>query len=133
MKIFQDCIFFIITLFHIFIWVFVLLAFINKKAAYYNIFFVIPAIYIIHCLPFHIIGELKKNIYPYIWEKITENINNILFFPMLKDKLEKFFSKSFANPLSPQGMLILGFILSTSRFKYNILHNLQYNILCFLF
>ena len=67
---------------------------------------------------------MKKNIYPYIWEKITENINNILFFPMLKDKLEKFFSKSFANPLSPQGMLILGFILSTSRFKYNILHNL---------
>ena len=53
-------IFIFLWIVHILIWMFVLLAFINKTTAYYNIYYVIPIIYIIHIFPFHILENLKK-------------------------------------------------------------------------
>jgi hypothetical protein len=41
-------IFIFLWIFHILIWAFVLLAFLNEKTAYYNLYFVVPFIYIIH-------------------------------------------------------------------------------------
>ena len=53
----------ILGLIHILIWTFVLFAFLNKTLAKINIYFVIPSIYIIHLLPFHILESLKSKIY----------------------------------------------------------------------
>jgi hypothetical protein len=52
--------FIFICLIHILIWIFVLLAFLNKKLAYINIIYIIPIIYILHILPFHILINIKK-------------------------------------------------------------------------
>jgi len=61
-------------------------------------------------LPFHILNELKlitnKNS-----KEDTEKFEKFVGFYYIKE----FFNKSFQNPLSPQGILILGSI--TSYFK----------------
>jgi hypothetical protein len=99
---------------------FVMLAFINKSTAFINVYYVIPIIYILHILPFHLIVSLKKNIYND--ENImTENENKVLkslIIPDLFIKARNFFEKfSFFNPFSPQGMLIFGLITSIYRLK----------------
>jgi hypothetical protein len=95
---------------HVLIWLFVVFAFINNETAKFNLIFVIPIIYILHMLPFHILNELKlitnKNA-----KEDTEKFEKFIGFYYIK----KFFNKSFQNPLSPQGILILGSI--TSYFK----------------
>ena len=57
-------IFLFLCLLHIFVWVFILLAFINKDLAKFNLFILIPLVYILHILPFHILVESKSMLYP---------------------------------------------------------------------
>jgi hypothetical protein len=110
----MDKIFIFLWILHISIWVYVLLAFLNKTTALYNVFFVVPFIYIIQILPFHILEKLKKNIYnnDKIRLENQEIIRKILIFPYLFEQLSLFFDKSYFNPLSPQGMLVFGLLTS---------------------
>ena len=49
-----------ITIIHNLFWLFVILAFYNKKLAYFNLYIVIPVTYVTHILPFHILERLKE-------------------------------------------------------------------------
>lgn len=110
-----------LCLLHIFVWIFVLFAFFNKKTALINIYFVVPVIFMIHILPFHIIVSLKKKLYPQTAMQKLKEFDNLLIIPKYFMKLTKILDKySFANPLSGQGMLIFG--LLTSIYKLHPLN-----------
>ena len=100
-------IYYILALLHILVWIFVIFAFVNKKLAKFNLKILIPIIYILQILPFHLLNASKK-----YWNKNSEedniNIEKAIGFYYTKN----LFSSSFQNPLSPQGMLVLGAILS---------------------
>jgi len=108
----------IICITHVLIWVFILTAFLNKKLAIINILIVIPMVYFLHILPFHVINEVKINVNEKQnstenWETRVKKIDEILIIPHYWVKLSDYLDiYSFANPISPQGMLILGYILS---------------------
>jgi hypothetical protein len=89
------------------------MAFLNKNCAYYNIYIVIPLIYFLHILPFHIILTLKENADP---ENFKEHENEVYsqmvipkYFRLLQSKLDNY---CFESPLSSQGMLIFGLLSS---------------------
>ncbi len=107
-----------LCLIHILIWLFILLAFIDIRTANINLFYVIPAIYIIHFLPFHVIILLKKIQYPNDWKKYAESFEDnmlpVYYFKKLSDTLAKHCT---LNPISPQGMMIFGAITSACRVK----------------
>ena len=116
----MNFLFIILCIIHIIVWVFILLAFLNPITAYYNVYYVIPIIYILHILPFHIIISLKKKIYTDDKEEIDKetNVSKFLIIPYIFINIQKFFEKfSFCSPLSPQGMLIFGLITSIYRLK----------------
>ena len=103
-------IFFILCLFHVLIWIFCLLAFTNKEMAYYNIYYMIPCIYILHILPFHMLVTLKKNIYPDTYKIKINLFYKYIFLDKyfkFKDILDNYCT---FNPLSPQGMMCFGLI-----------------------
>lgn len=137
----------LLIILHIFIWCFIIFGgFFGKKYAIYNMKFIIPFIYLIHLLPFHVIVKQKVKFietnYQKIWNPKFETIkyeiqeaNDIgkyldnkenngkilqilkgseqsFFIIKLHHKLMSFFKDSFQNPLSPQGMLILGYIIN---------------------
>jgi len=108
----------IICITHVLIWVFILTAFLNKKLAIINILIVIPMVYFLHILPFHVINEVKINVNEKQnstenWETRVKKIDEILIIPHYWVKLSDYLDiYSFANPISPQGMLILVYILS---------------------
>ena len=114
---FKYLIFLILALIHIIIWLFVIFAFLNKKTAYYNLYYVIPSIFVIHMLPLHLINVLKKSLYPSSWEEKSEDVTNSIIIGYVHKFINNIFSNSFASPMSPQGMLILGLILSSYRLK----------------
>jgi len=122
----MNLIFFCICIIHVFIWMFVVFAFVNKTASYYNLFYIIPIIYILHMLPFHILGKIKENIYKNKYKLKNENDKSfkILLFPLIHNWLKNIFKNSFLNPFSPQGMLILGAITSAWRLKNNFIIDL---------
>ena len=106
-----------ICVIHVLIWAFVILAFINKKTAYINIIYIIPAIYILHLLPFHILHKSKKYIYPKKFEDEEIKIYKIMIIPDYFLKLQKILGKKCTeNPISTQGLLIFGAITSSYRF-----------------
>jgi hypothetical protein len=115
----MNIIFIFLALIHIFVWMFVLFAFLNKKTAYFNINYFIPLIYILHILPFHIIVKLKHRIYEPDEVKNNESlIDKMLFFPKIYKYMQnKLYSYCTFNPLSPQGMLIFGLISSYYSLK----------------
>lgn len=105
--------FILLALVHTFIWVFVLLAFINSSTAKINLYYLIPLIYILHIFPLHFINEAKQAMYPYDWKERADEINNSMGIPGKFVKLQKSLDKEcFANPISPQGMLLFGAITS---------------------
>jgi hypothetical protein len=106
-------IFEILCIVHILIWAFVILAFLNKDLAYYNIYYVIPIIYLIHMLPFHILIKLKEKCDPDNYKNHEESFYETLIIPKLfKDTKKVLENYCFASPLSPQGVLIFGLITS---------------------
>jgi hypothetical protein len=98
---------------HVLVWLFVLTAFLNRKTAYFNVYYLIPFIYLIHILPFHIIISLKQYCHPVGYEYYENAIYESMIIPKIfrsiTSSLEKF---CFASPLSTQGMLIFGLITS---------------------
>ena len=110
-------IFLILALIHIIIWLFVIFAFLNKKTAYYNLYYVIPSIFVIHMLPLHFLNTFKKSLYPSSWEEKSNDVANSLAIGYVNKFISNIFSNSFASPMSPQGMLILGLILSSYKLK----------------
>jgi hypothetical protein len=110
----MNIIFIFACIIHILIWTFVLLAFLNKNTAWYNLYYIIPFIYLIHTiLPGHVLNEIKKNIYPNSWETKAAVVGDTLIIPRIFSKVRFNLNKyCFQNPLSPQGMLILGSITS---------------------
>jgi len=103
----------LIYIVHILFWLFILTAFLDKKLAYYNIYYVIPITYILHILPFHILMKLKKEIDPKNHKLRAKEIDEQLIIPKyfvdIQDKLEK---ECTFSPISPQGMLIFGLLSS---------------------
>ena len=70
------------------IWTFVLFAFLNKNIAWYNLYYIIPFIYLIHTiLPGHVKNEIKKNIYPNSWETKETVVDNTLIIPSIFSKI----------------------------------------------
>lgn len=116
-KILKDISFYIISIIHILIWIFVIFSFLNKKTAHINLYYVIPFIFFLHMFPFHILNNAKKSLYPTNWEKKANKIQNKLLVGIIFDFLKDIFKNSFASPFSPQGMLILGSITSAYRLK----------------
>lgn len=105
--------FVILCIVHTLIWLFVLTAFLNKNCAYYNVYYIIPFIYIVHILPFHIIISLKKQADPENYKTHEEEVYDQMIIPkyfrLTTAKLDEF---CFASPLSTQGMLIFGLLSS---------------------
>ena len=115
----KDILFFILTIFHILVWVFVLFAFLNIKTAKFNLYILIPLIYILHCFPFHFINKIKESLYKNDWEERVKKIENSIFFVYYYHKLLKHLDKNcFLNPISPQGMLIFGLISCSYRLYF---------------
>jgi hypothetical protein len=143
---------------HILIWIFVLFGgFINKKYALINIQYVIPFIYLVHLLPYHLIVKekikyIEKNLDKWndidlantlvdesdvlfikqytqptrtpetsdtkVAKILKYEEDNILIVKIKNIINNKLFKNSFQPPLSPQGMLILGFILNFNIYKW---------------
>jgi len=102
-----------LILFHIVIWIFILGAFINQKAAKFNLYYLIPFIYILHILPFHVIVESKKKLDPEHWEEKHQNFEKDLVIPYYWGKFARSLDdRCFQNPFSVQGMLLFGAITS---------------------
>ena len=115
---FKYIIFVILCLIHILIWIFILFAFLKKKLAYYNVYYVIPIIYILHMFSFHFLNKIKKYMYNDWMKKVHIIENYILPIRLFQYCRNVIFKNSFGNPLSPQGMLILGLITSSYSLKY---------------
>lgn len=114
----MDLIFTLLCYFHCFIWLFILFAFFNKKTAQLNLYYVIPFIYLLHMLPFHILTKLKSLIYEDQDKKMKELLSWTYvyeWFIAFQKQLEK--SCTF-SPISPQGMLIFGAL--TSAYSLNM-------------
>ena len=114
MKTLRNIIFYSIATLHVLIWVFVLLAFLNTYTAKINLYIVIPFIYCIHILPFHILVQSKINLFGKEHAMKKENeYNQLLIIPYYFSRLQEFLEKKcFLSPISGQGMLILGYITS---------------------
>ena len=119
----------LLILVHALIWLYVIFgSLIDKNHAKFIIFLVIPLIYLIQMLPVHIFtesykAELKINTDKELKIKLNE-MYKTLKIPILKEVLlifvylkDKVFKNSVFNPLSGQGMLILG--MSISVYKLN--------------
>ena len=114
--------FYSLSLFHILIWIFILFAWINNKTAKFNLYYLIPFIYICHILPVHTLIELKKALYRNNWEEKVINIDSILIIPKYFVRLMVYLdSYCTFSPISPQGMMIFGLISSIYSLKY--IHN----------
>ena len=100
-------------------WIIVLMSFLNKTTAYFNLYYFIPFIYLMHMFPFHILSTIEKNIYPITYEKKFNTIKKYSIVGGLYEKIKRKFNFCFFNPLSPQGMLILGSISSAYKLKNN--------------
>ena len=109
----------VLRIVHVLVWIFVLTAFLNKKCAYYNVYYLIPIIYILQIfLPFCLLNKIEEAADPENYIKRVNQISDVTIFPKLYDNIKSIFQKySFASPFSSQGMLIFG--LLTSIFALN--------------
>lgn len=111
-----DMLFYIVCTLHILIWIFIVFAFVNIKTAYINMYFVIPAIYLLHILPFHVLIETKKQLKGDKYTYLCDQYHKLLVFPEIFSNVSKRLDKICTfNPISPQGMLIFGLITSIYR------------------
>ena len=78
-----------ICIIHIAVWMIVLLSFLNKTLAYFNLYYFIPFIYLMHILPFHILSSIEKNIYPDSYEEKFNIIKKYSIVGELYEKINK--------------------------------------------
>jgi hypothetical protein len=95
-----------------------MLAFLNRNYAYFNLYYLIPFVYVMHVLPFHVILSVKEYMYKDTWTEKTESIVSSIYpvkvFSDMKEHLSKV---CFENPISSQGMLIFGALTSAYAIK----------------
>ena len=121
----------LLAIIHIFIWIYVVFCgIISEKQNNIILYIVLPLIYIIHLLPFHIIGKSKDILADNITNNnnsessnLITNITNFYKIPMYFENLKSLFNHSFCNPLSPQGLIILSFIINIYLHKYKYNYN----------
>lgn len=97
---------------HVLIYGVVVFSFLNIELAKINLFYLIPFIYIIHVLPFHILVTSKKMLYKENYSNKQNEFDNIsftIYFIKLQNILNNYCTFS---PISPQGMLIFGALSS---------------------
>jgi hypothetical protein len=112
--------FYLLCYIHMFIWIIIIFGFINKNLAYLNLKYFIPIIFIAHLLPFHILTKIKFKLDPnHTREKINKFEHDFLLSRLCLYMRDNIFKNCFQNPLSPQGLLILGGILSSWRIIYS--------------
>jgi len=97
---------------HTLVWVFIIGAFLDPKAAEFNLYIMIPMIYILHILPFHILQLFKKmSCYNLsdseVYEEYMGKSRLIGGFAELQDYAGKTTTYS---PISTQGMMLWGAI-----------------------
>jgi len=125
----------LIGIIHNLFWVFVILAFYNKKLAYFNLYYLIPATYILHILPFHIFEKLKDVIKDTDLPEQPENkglaqqkgsnqenskdkdYKPNAFLQTYIDIQKSVNTYCYASPFSPQGLLIFGAVSSAYALK----------------
>jgi len=109
-------IFILLCLIHILFWLFVMFAFLNTRTAKINVYIVIPLVYILHMLPFHILSKLKQEIKKEHAANEENKFYKLLCFPYAFIELQIKFKKYCTfSPISPQGLLIFGLITSIFR------------------
>ena len=90
---------------------------ISPKHCDFILYYAIPMTYVIHILPFHVLENFKESLAGDDIARYRQFYGNV--FPQsLIEFLKEKMSDSFQNPLSPQGMLILGFIINLYLRKY---------------
>jgi hypothetical protein len=119
---------FLITI-HIIVWVYPIFGgFISVSNAKFILYYYVPFIYILHLLPFHIILNTKLYLIDNTIISKTDNKpdnkeylhNKEHEYTIIKifHYIHSTFEKCFANPLSPQGLLILSLIINLYIVKY---------------
>lgn len=114
----MQVLFAVLALSHIFIWVFVLTTFVHRKTARLNLYYVIPFIYVIHCLPIHLLEQLKLRLSRNAQDKQRkqERIEKMLVIPHAFVRFQKSLeARCTFSPISPQGMLLFGMITCLFR------------------
>lgn len=113
----QNIIFIFICILHVLIWTFILLAFTRKDTARINLKIIVPIMYVLHMLPFHILMEAKQ--YLCGDDSVGTNVESVLWpfiIPIYFMKLQQIAERNCTfSPISPQGMLIFGAISSAYR------------------
>ena len=117
---FAHILFHFVWIIHIIFWIYIItspfLPFSNVWK--YNIYYVVPLVYMIHILPFHVLCKTKdfliidekekKN-----WEHYyTYNIPGLSTISQFREHLQK---NCTFSPFSPQGMLLFCLIISVYR------------------
>jgi hypothetical protein len=114
----KEVFFTVLCVFHILLWCFILLAFLNKKLASFNLYYLVPFVYIIQLLPFHVLTRIKESMYKDNWEEKNDTISSSMYPVKVFLDMRKSLTKvCFENPISNQGMLIFGAITSAYAIK----------------
>ena len=115
----KNVLFVVLCVVHIVVWTFVLLAFLSRKTAAINLFVLIPAIYVLHLLPFHVLAKSKEMLCENAQES-ADTFSAFLILPKLFEDFSRFCEAQCTfNPISPQGMLVFGCITSAYRLRYS--------------
>lgn len=114
---------------HAIIWLYVIFgSFIDNNHAKFIVYMIIPFIYLLHMLPVHFLNKLKKDELKIestidLNKKLNEMYKTLnipiireimILFVYLKDEV---FKNSVFNPLSGQGMLLLGMFMGIYNLK----------------
>ena len=116
----MNLLFILTSIVHVLFWTFIIFAFLNKNTAYYNLYYIVPATYIIHIFPIHFLGAIKVLVYPEEKEraqKTTELYSAWVAPEAFRKVRDNFFNFSYFNPLSAQGLLIFGAVTSAWSLK----------------
>ena len=98
---------------HAIVWAFIVLAFVNKRLAYINLYCIIPLAYISYII---YKGCIFEDLEMMLIKNKDDNEHTI--GEALNNDLSKYLNEHCCtNVFSPQGMLILGLILSAYRLK----------------
>jgi Na+(H+)/acetate symporter ActP len=115
----------LLIIIHVLIWFYIVFGgLISIKHAKFIIYVLIPMIYILHILPFHLLLESKFYIINNINnstvdnKEILEQEEEKYIIPKIFANFKNIFTSSFANPLSSQGLLLLGYIVNLYLITY---------------
>lgn len=113
-NILVEILFFIVNAIHVGAWIFILIGgFLNKQYAFWIIYYIIPFMYILQIFPEHPLETIKIKLLGKEKEKREKLYHPLFVLPILQKNLtELFFKKSIFNPVSHQGLMILGMIIN---------------------